>query len=146
MCKRLSQRTKWSSFTRVMQNYFNILPCHLHKSHRKYTVQNKSTLIQNNKHNKTCHSCCHFSFSYPAIIVRAFTVVSLVISFFNRSRKIGRLLLRSGPRLSPRLQMICPLEDSEESTWSPLYIQKECIHHNGSANIALRDQNARPIQ
>jgi hypothetical protein len=45
----------------------------------------------------------------PAISVTALTVVKRVISFLSRSKKIGRQLASSAPRLSPRLQIICPL-------------------------------------
>lgn len=43
-------------------------------------------------------------------MVRAFTAVSRVISFFNLSRKIGRHSLSSEDKLSPMLRIICPLK------------------------------------
>ena len=45
-----------------------------------------------------------------AINIRAFTAVSRVISFFNRSRKMGRQRGRSALSESPRLARICPLK------------------------------------
>ena len=45
----------------------------------------------------------------PEMRVRALTVVSLVISFLRRSRKMGKQVDSSDFRWSPRLQMIWPL-------------------------------------
>ena len=41
-----------------------------------------------------------------AMRLRDLTVVNRVISFFNRSKKIGKQLFNSDPRLSPKLQII----------------------------------------
>lgn len=56
----------------------------------------------------------------PATFISALTVVSLVISLRRRSKNIGKHTCNSFCRTSPKLQIICPMQEIDRSltSWS----------------------------
>lgn len=56
----------------------------------------------------------------PATLISALTVVSLVISFRKRSKNIGKHTSNSLCRTSPKLHIICPIQEIDRSftSWS----------------------------
>jgi len=66
-------------------------------------------------------------FTHSAIIDNAFTAVKRVISFFSRSRNIGKHVASSGPRASPILHIIWALSNnSKDCKWQRNRLQIIC--------------------
>jgi len=76
----------------------------------------------------------------PATLISALTVVSLVISLRKRSKNMGKQTCNSFCNTSPKLQIICPIQEIERSftSWSISDVFKRAYVqlYNGTAYTA----------